>query len=94
MARSICTGCHAVFTSVTAFDRHRIGEYERWSEPPAAPGRPGKRTAHRRKALQLQVSTRRCLDASEMAARGMERNARGWWSTGEHMAPDAFTGAA
>jgi hypothetical protein len=78
MAKSLCTGCGATFASVTAFDRHRVGAFETIRHV-------------KRGATIRERSTRRCLSAREMQALGMERNGRGWWTTGERMPSGVFT---
>lgn len=61
-----CGGCGADFTSVSLFDRHRVGTHAyTYSEgikqdPPVEDGR-------------------RCLDADEMRGNGWGRDARGRW---------------
>ena len=68
--KSVCTACRLVFSSVSAFDMHRVGPYN----PPG----------------------RRCLTDREMLNKGMVRNNRGVWTTGEFWAkpddvmPDKF----
>ena len=64
MTRSKCAACGVVFASVSAFDAHRVGNYER--RDPA--------TGRKRRA------TRRCLSLVELVARGMVQNARSFWS--------------
>ncbi len=66
-----CTGCGQDFASVSAFDRHRVGAYMYTHA-----------RAHAR-GLELDPPRddgRRCLDADEMRAAGMERDSRGRWS--------------
>jgi hypothetical protein len=62
-----CGGCHADFTSLETFDRHRVGTYEYTLEqglkldPPREDGR-------------------RCLSPEEMQAKSWERNDKGRWT--------------
>ena len=73
MAKSTCANpaCGLIFSSLSAFDMHQVGEY---SKPRYDA------TGHR--VIGRIPSTRRCLSIAEMQARGMVQNEKGWWMTG------------
>jgi hypothetical protein len=74
MARSQCAGCGAVFASLSAFDAHRTGVYEQR-------GKDGR---------LLRRASRRCRTFVELLARGMQQNARGWWTSGGKLPAHVF----
>ena len=69
MAKSICGACDQTFTSVSAFDMHRVGGY---GDPIYKKG----------KLVEYGPSKRHCLSAEEMREKGMLQNEKGWWTTG------------
>jgi hypothetical protein len=72
--KSVCAACSATFTCVSAFDMHRVGSF---GEPIYAVSRSGKS----RRVIGHTPHARRCLTESEMLAKGMARNDKGWWMT-------------
>ncbi len=69
MARSLCSGCKTTFTSESAFDMHRTGNY-------------GGPIHEHGKVIGFQKSERRCLSVEEMLAKDMVQNDKGWWTSG------------
>jgi hypothetical protein len=55
--KSTCGACGRIFSSISSFDKHRVGRFE--------------------------PMERRCLTEPEMLQRGMTKNEKGWWTTGE-----------
>ena len=74
MSKCVCTGCQETFTCLSAFDMHRVGSF---GEPIYAESHTGKS----RRVIGHTPSQRRCLTEQEMLAKGMGRNAQGWWMT-------------
>lgn len=74
MSKCFCSACSAIFTCVSAFNRHRVGSF---GEPIYAVSRSGKS----RQVVGHTPHTRRCLTESEMLVKGMARNDKGWWMT-------------
>ena len=74
MSKCSCSACGAIFTCVSAFDRHQVGSF---GKPIYATSRSGKS----RLVIGHTPPERRCLTEAEMLARGMARNAKGWWMT-------------
>jgi hypothetical protein len=70
VARSECTACGLVFTSVSSFDMHRVGGF---GDP--IYDRRGRLTGYSK-------PTRRCLTLDEMRTKGMVQTEKGQWSTG------------
>lgn len=65
--KNYCRGCGSDFASVAAFDRHRVGVHAyTYSEGV-------------RMQQPMREDGRRCLDAAEMTAAGMELDGRGRW---------------
>src|SRR5215831_7199431 len=64
---NLCTGCFQNFSSVKAFDDHRVGKhaYTFWEGTRMSPPR---------------YDGRRCLDLEEMRERGFKMTAEGRWS--------------
>jgi hypothetical protein len=63
---NLCTSCNQDFSSVAAFDRHRIGKHEYTCA----------------EGLKMEAPCedgRRCMTAEEITAAGMELNPRGRW---------------
>jgi len=64
---NLCCTCKADFASVSAFDKHRVGKHAYlYTE-----------------GLEMDPPRddgRRCMDADEMRAAGIERDDRGRWS--------------
>lgn len=63
---NLCTSCGADFSSVSAFDRHRIGSNQ----------------YDFREGLEMdppRLDGRRCMDEAEMLAGGLELDRRGRW---------------
>src|SRR5690348_5405941 len=73
--KSECSGCNLTFTSVSAFDMHRVGG---WGDPIYATNAKGKRGD----TIGYTKPTRRCLTEQEMLEKGMRKTEKGWWSTG------------
>lgn len=71
MAKSICGACDETFTSVSAFDMHRVGNF---GEP---------LLDNKGKLVGYGKSQRRCLSAEEMRVKGMTQTEKGWWTTGQ-----------
>jgi hypothetical protein len=71
MAIAPCRACGKVFSSTSAFDRHRTGSY----------GKPI--YGANRKVIRYTKHERRCKDEQEMLEAGMIQNKRGYWTTGE-----------
>lgn len=69
MARSTCAACKAVFSSTSAFDRHRAGSY----------GLPIIRNGQ---VIGYTPEMRICIVEEAMRKRGMVQNAKGIWTTG------------
>ena len=69
---SLCRNCGLTFTSLAAFDAHRIGSY---GEPIYKPSRTGKS----RKVIGHTHHTRRCMTLPEIIDLGMTQNDKGWW---------------
>lgn len=63
MTISLCRACGETFQSLSGFDEHRIGKYEKRDE----------------KGKVKQRYTRRCLAPDEMRAIGLATNERGRW---------------
>jgi hypothetical protein len=64
---NLCCSCKTDFASVAAFDRHRVGKH----------------AYTYREGLEMEPARedgRRCMDAVEMAAAGMEVDRRGRWA--------------
>jgi hypothetical protein len=61
-----CTSCDCDFSSVAAFDRHRIGTHAYTN-------------AEGLKMEPLREDGRRCMEVDEMTAAGMELNSKGRW---------------
>lgn len=74
MSRCSCSACSAIFTCVSAFDRHRVGSF---GEPIYAISRSSKS----RRVIGHTPHARRCLTESEMQAKGVARSEKGWWMT-------------
>ncbi len=74
MSKCICPACQETFTCLSAFDMHRVGSF---GEPIYAHSRTGKS----RRVIGHTPSTRWCLSESEMGAKGMASNDKGWWMT-------------
>ena len=74
MSRCSCSACSAIFTCVSAFDRHRVGSF---GEPLYAASRSGKS----RRVIGHACHQRRCLTGSQMLDKGMITNEKGWWMT-------------
>lgn len=72
MAKSACGKCEQVFTSVSSFDMHRVGNY---GDPIYKKGNTGE-------IIGYTKPTRRCLTVEEMIEKGMTRTEKGWWTTG------------
>lgn len=72
--KSVCSACHETFTCLSAFERHRVGSF---GEPIYAESRSGKS----RRIIGHTPHPRRCLIESEMLAKGMAPNDKGWWMT-------------
>ncbi|HST13264.1 MAG TPA: hypothetical protein VLJ44_00260 [Gaiellaceae bacterium] len=64
---NLCTACGEDFSSVSAFDRHRIGKHAYTYTEGL-----GMNPEHH--------DGRRSMDEAEMRAAGMDPNARGWWT--------------
>jgi hypothetical protein len=71
--KSICAGCKLIFTGVSAFDKHRVGEY---SGPIFEINPEGQQT---RRIIGRTPNLRHCLTVPEIQALGMIQNDRGWW---------------
>ena len=69
MARSVCSGCKLIFSSESAFDKHRTGSF---GGPIHENGR----------VVGFEKSQRRCLTVDEMLAKEMVQNEKGWWTSG------------
>lgn len=74
--RSECSGCNEVFTSITAFDMHRVGG---WGDPIRKTTSKG----NHGEIVGYTKPTRRCLAEAEMLAKGMIKNDKGRWTTGQ-----------
>lgn len=72
MARSNCSGCSETFSSESSFNMHRVGSYG-----DAIYDEKGKVVVRHTK------HDRRCLSESDMLSKGMVKNERGIWTTGE-----------
>lgn len=70
MAIAECRACGKVFSSTSAFDMHRTGSY-------------GKPTYDKGKLIGYAKHERRCCTEQEMSDKGMVKNKRGYWTTGE-----------
>jgi hypothetical protein len=66
--KSICSGCDTIFTSLSSFDKHRVGTY-------GGPIYVGKKVIGRSRA------ERRCLSVEGMVEKGMVLNGKGWWAS-------------
>lgn len=67
--KSTCGPCKLVFSSLGAFDMHRVGSY---GDPIYEKGR----------IVGYTPCERRCLSVEEMQQKGMVLNERGHWTTG------------
>lgn len=65
---SLCRACNTTFTSVKAFDLHRVASYGKAVYA-------GK--SHR--VVGYTPHQRRCLTIEEMQALGMTQHEKGWW---------------
>ena len=64
---NLCCSCRTDFSSVAAFDKHRIGRHAYTH-------------AEGLKMWPARDDGRRCMDTDEMAAAGMAVNSRGSWA--------------
>jgi len=71
-----CAGCLLVFTSISAFDMHRVGGY---GEPIYKRLASGKQN----EIIGYTQPTRGCATIPEMITRGMVQTSKGWWATGQ-----------
>lgn len=69
--RNQCPTCGLYFNSTAAFEKHRVGDFQRSSEK--RPNRYG--------------TVRRCMATWEMLVRGMAVNAAGFWVTEQRVWP-------
>lgn len=71
MARSQCSGCSETFSSESAFNMHRTGSYGDLIYD------------DKKRVTGYTKPERRCLTEVEMAAKGMIKNEKSIWITGE-----------
>lgn len=70
--RNQCPTCGLRFNSTAAFEKHRVGDFQRSSEKRPNP----------------YGTVRRCMTTGEMLARGMAVNAAGFWVTEQRVWPE------
>lgn len=72
MSMCVCPARQETFTCLSVFEMHRTGSF-------GDPIYEASRTDKSRRMVGHMATTRRCLHAQEMLARGMARNDKGWW---------------
>lgn len=83
MGMNHCRACNTTFVSITAFDMHRTGDYEKAVYEVKPNG------ATTTKVIGRTPSTRRCMTEQEMRDAGMKQDERGWWNAGREL-PDIW----
>lgn len=79
MGMSHCRSCNTTFVSLTSFDMHRAGDYEK----PIYEVKPNGTTT--KKIVGRAPCTRRCMTEQEMRDAGMKQDERGRWNSGREM---------
>lgn len=74
--KSDCRACGHSFASLSSFDKHRTGDFEKPIYRQKEDGTPVN------DIVGYTKDTRRCMTVPEMLAAGMKQNERGWWTLG------------